>query len=111
MAFRVVRSWGFNYKSQLIWQKSRIATGYWARNRHELVYIATRGDFPCPRPAPHKDSVIEAPTREHSRKPERLQDEIDAAFPGMKKAELFARRQRSGWDAWGNDTEKFEVAG
>lgn len=111
LAFRVVRAWGFKYKTQLVWQKDRISTGYWVRGRHEPVYLCTRGSFRCPPKAPHPDSIIEAPRREHSRKPELLVDQIDKAFPGHRKVELFARRRRDGWDSWGNDVDKFERVG
>lgn len=110
LAFRPLKAWGYSYKTQMVWVKQRIGLGYWARNRHEPIYIATRGDFPCPRPAPHRDSVITAPAREHSRKPPELADEIDARFPGHRKVEIFAREQRPGWDAWGNETDKFASA-
>jgi N6-adenosine-specific RNA methylase IME4 len=31
-------------------------------------------------------------------------------FPDLPKLELFARQQRPGWDAWGNEVNKFENA-
>lgn len=110
-ALEVISGWGFRYVSSLVWVKSRPGTGFWVRNRHELVLIAKRGRFACPRPAPFADSVIEAPTREHSRKPEALQDRIDAIWPGARKLEMFARRARAGWTVWGNDTGRFGPSG
>jgi N6-adenosine-specific RNA methylase IME4 len=110
MAFTILNAWGFTYKSQVVWTKERIGTGYWARNRHELIYIARRGKFPCPRPAMFSDSVMRGQQREHSRKPDALQRTIDLTFPTESKIELFARQQRPGWDAWGNETAKFEEA-
>lgn len=106
-ALQVMAAWGFRYKSQAVWVKSRIATGYWARNRHELLLIGTRGRIPCPKPTLFPDSVIEAPTREHSRKPDIVRERIEAAFPGLSKLEMFARSQREGWAAFGNETNKF----
>lgn len=103
----VLSEWGFTYKSSLVWVKDRIGTGYWARNRHELVLIGRRGKFPLPPACPHADSVLSGGQREHSRKPEALQDQIDAAWPAARKLEMFARRPRLGWDVWGNETEKF----
>lgn len=103
-------AWGFDYVSNLVWIKDRIGTGFWARNRHEHVLILKRGAFPCPSPAPFEDSVIEGGQREHSRKPEDLQDRIDAIWPDLTKIEMFARRQRPGWTTWGNQTEKFNEA-
>ena len=103
----ILNAWGFRYVSQLVWVKSRIGTGFWARNRHEIVLIGKKGKFPCPRPAPFPDSVIEAATREHSRKPDELHKMIDAAWPDARKLEMFARQTRKGWDSFGNETNKF----
>lgn len=107
----ILPAWGFRYVSQLVWIKHRIGTGFWVRNRHEVVLIGKRGAFPCPRPAPFGDSVIEAKAREHSRKPDDLQDRIDVVWPDAVKLEMFARQARFGWQAWGNEVGKFEVAG
>lgn len=104
----IPKAWGFRYVSQLVWVKNRIGTGFWARNRHELVLICKRGKFACPRPAPFADSVITGQQREHSRKPDDLHARIDAAWPDAPKLEMFAREQRPGWDAWGNETGKFQ---
>ena len=39
----------------------------------------------------------------HSEKPPTLQDRIDLIWPEQSKLEMFARRDRSGWDVWGNE--------
>nr|WP_286174232.1 MT-A70 family methyltransferase [Rhodobacter sp. NTK016B] len=106
-ANEVIRAWGFRPKSQVVWVKNKIGTGYWSRNRHELLHIATRGRFPCPRPALFSDSVIEAPRREHSRKPDEIPAIIDERLGDMRRIELFARTARPGWWAWGNEARKF----
>lgn len=41
------------------------------------------------------------PQNVHSRKPETVQDRIEALVDGPY-LELFARRQRAGWDCWGD---------
>lgn len=99
----VMRAWGFRYVSQVVWVKSRIATGYWARNRHEPLLIGTRGRFPCPKPALFGDSVILAPTREHSRKPDEARAVLDAKLGHLRRIELFARSAAPGWTVWGNE--------
>lgn len=106
----VPTAWGFKYVSSLIWNKRRIGTGHWVRNRHEIVIIAKRGKFPCPKPAPFLDSIFDDPRREHSRKPDSLQIRIDEVWPDHAKLEMFARQTRPGWDVWGNQTDKYEVA-
>lgn len=106
-ALHVLRAWGFKYKSQLVWIKDRIGTGYWARNKHEIVLIGRRGAFPCDAPALFPTSIIPGKQREHSRKPEWLHEVIEARHPDMPKLELFARTQRLGWTVLGNQTDKF----
>lgn len=103
----VMRAWGFEYKSQVVWIKDRIGTGYWARNRHELLLIGTRGRFPCPVPALFPDSVIIGQQREHSRKPNYVHQVIDDRLGRLRRVELFARAGRAGWVVWGNETAKF----
>ena len=108
-ACEVIEAWGFKAKSRLVWVKQRIATGYWARNQHEPCIIATRGRFPCPRPALFPTSIIEGAQREHSRKPEWVHQHIDDRLPCTRKLELFGRRQRDGWTVWGNQSDRFDA--
>ncbi len=103
----VLTSWGFQYKSSMVWVKQRIGTGYWVRNRHEYVLVGRRGKFACPSPAPFNDSILDGAQREHSRKPESLQKRIEEVWPETKKIELFARAERQGWDTWGNEVGHF----
>jgi len=77
--------------------------GYWVRIRHELLLIASRGDMPHPAPSARPDSVIEAPRREHSRKPDEVYDLIERMYPVLPRIELFARQARPGWNVWGNE--------
>jgi N6-adenosine-specific RNA methylase IME4 len=102
-AFQVLAAWGFEYKSNAVWVKDKLGLGYYVRNRHELLLIATRGNFPCPQPANRPSSVIEAPRRKHSRKPDEAYEMIERMYPDLPRIELFARQARPGWDAWGNE--------
>lgn len=99
----VLDAWGFTYKSSMVWVKDKIGMGYHARGRHEFILIGTRGTPGTPEPEDRPDSVIEAPRTEHSRKPDRLYEIIETAYPDKKYLELFARRPREGWEAWGNE--------
>ena len=110
LAFRVVKAWGFAYKSQLTWPKNTVAHGYWARGAHEILYICRRGKFPCEMPALFPTSIIPGKARQHSRKPEWVAEVVEKRFPDMPKLELFARTARPGWTALGNQTDKFAGA-
>ena len=100
-ALRVMDGWGFEYKSHFIWGKDRIGTGYWSRNKHELLLIGTRGNIPAPAMGEQWESLIMAPVGEHSAKPDAFYELIEAYFPNLPKIELNARRARPGWDVWG----------
>jgi N6-adenosine-specific RNA methylase IME4 len=96
--------WDVEYKTSIIWVKDRVGTGYWVRSKHETLLLATRGEVPAPAPGMQWTDVIEAKVTEHSTKPEIFAEMIEAYFPIVPKIELFARRRRAGWDAWGNET-------
>jgi N6-adenosine-specific RNA methylase IME4 len=101
-AFRVMKAWGFEYKSHCIWKKDRIGTGYWFRNQHELLLVGIKGDgLPAPAGGTQFPSVIEAPVGRHSEKPNAFYEMIEVYFPTLPKIELNARRHRVGWLPWG----------
>ena len=82
--------------------KHKAATGFWFRNRHELLLLGTRVKVPAPAPGDAWESVIWADVREHSQKPEIFYKMIEAYFPTLPKIELNARGQaREGWESWG----------
>ena len=48
--------------------------------------------------------------RQHSRKPEEAYDLVDALLPShARKADIFSRQVRPGWDSWGDQVDKFEA--
>lgn len=105
-ALFVMREWGFTYKSMAVWVKDRVGTGYWFRNRHEILLVGTRGNVPAPAMGDQFDSVIEAPVGEHSAKPERSLEIVEAYYPNVPKIELNRRGPaRPGWSAWGNEAD------
>jgi N6-adenosine-specific RNA methylase IME4 len=105
-AMDVLKAWGFKYKSHAIWDKVHIGTGYWFRNRHELLLVGTKGDIPAPAMGDQFASVMTIARKEHSAKPEQFLELIEQYFPNLPKIELNRRGPaRPGWDAWGNEAE------
>lgn len=102
-ALNVIAAWGFVYKTHCVWIKDKIGTGYWFRNLHELLLVATRGDMPAPPPSWRLPSVFNEPVGRHSEKPAAFAEFIEAWFPHVPKLEMFARQPRPGWDCWGNE--------
>ena len=103
-ALDVVKAWGFTYKTCMVWAKDKIGMGYYARQQHELLLIATRGAPPTPAPADRPSSVITATRGEHSAKPDEFYAVIERMYPALPKIELFCRSPRDGWSAWGNQS-------
>ena len=101
-AFRVLEAWGFTYKTCMVWVKDKIGMGYYARQKHELLLIATRGNIPTPAPSDRPPSVIEATRLEHSAKPIEFYEAIERMYPTLERLELFSRSPRHGWAVWGN---------
>lgn len=54
-------------------------------------------------------SELEVPglAREHSRKPEEMYQMLERLTPGWRRADLFARQKRSGWESFGRERTKF----
>ena len=110
-ALSVMRAWGFTYKTQAVWDKDRAGTGYWFRNRHELLLVGTRGHVPAPAPGTQWPSVIRERRRKHSVKPEKSYALVEGYFPTLPRIELSAVARRAPvWDAWGAEATTAQPA-
>lgn len=109
---RVMEAWGFRYKSvAFTWAKQnpsglgwKCGLGYWTRGNAEVCLLGTRGN---PRRVSNTvRSLIVAPVREHSRKPDESYQAIEQLLGPVPRVELFARYPRSGWTSWGHLSEE-----
>jgi len=105
-ALEVVRSWDFDYRTCLVWDKLRIGMGNYWRVRHEFLLLGNRGAMPTPETDDLADSIIQEPRGEHSAKPDRFYELIEHLYPDVRYLELFARRRRQGWDVWGDEVSE-----
>lgn len=110
VAIDTMRIWGFQYKSNYVWVKDRIGTGYWVREQHEHLLIGTKGLVPAPAPGENYSSVISAARQEHSRKPFCVYEMIEEMYPSLSRIEMFQRTGASGsyppgWDVWGAESD------
>ncbi len=103
-AFEVAEAWGFTYKTLLTWAKPKMGLGDWLRGKTEHCLMCVRGK-PVVK-LKNQTTLLEAPTREHSRKPEEFYRVVEKLCPGSKM-EMFARSQRKGWTTWGAEEKKF----
>jgi N6-adenosine-specific RNA methylase IME4 len=115
-AIPLIQSWGFRYVTGMPWVKTvpsamtiRTGIGFWFQSATEMVLVGTRGSVSRQGQArmigllTGEPRQFYSPIGRHSAKPEGLQDWIEAEFAGPY-LELFARRERAGWDCWGYDT-------
>ena len=103
-AFGIVKAWGFEYSTMLVWCKAPKGRGLGGTFGISTEYIlfARRGNLRSKER--HWSTWFEAKRGEHSEKPEIVRDIINKCFEG-NKLELFARRKALGWDCWGNEVE------
>lgn len=112
----VMRAWGFEYKSNLVWHKIRLdggsdgrGVGFYFRNVTELLLFGVRGKGArTEAPGRRQVNLLPARKREHSRKPDEFYDVIEACSPGPR-LELFARGPRKSWVGWGNQASDYDI--
>jgi len=102
-AIEVMQAWGYQYKSNAVWDKKIIGLGYWFRGQHELLLVGTKGHFSPPAQELRISSVIESKRTKHSKKPDLIYETLEKMFPAGKFLEMFARDSRDKWTSWGNE--------
>lgn len=109
----VMKAWGFNYKSNIIWHKIRKdggsdgrGVGFYFRNVTEIILFGVRGkNARTLAPGRTQVNYIGTRKREHSRKPDEQYTLIESCSPGPY-LEMFSRGVRKGWSTWGNQAEE-----
>ncbi len=110
-ALDCLTTWGFQYKSLMSWRKTtasgkvRMGTGYWTRSMHEPILVGTIGK---PTKIKAFPSLFDGVAREHSRKPTEFYDLVEKHSAGLRRADIFGRQSRDGWDVFGNESTKFD---
>jgi len=106
---KLFSAWGFEYRTLgFSWIKTNpvnhepfFGVGYYAKINCEVCLMGIKGKM---HPISNKvSSVVIAPRREHSRKPDEVRERIVELFGDLPRIELFARQATPGWDIWGND--------
>jgi N6-adenosine-specific RNA methylase IME4 len=103
-ALELIKAWGFEYKTCMIWVKDKIGMGYYARQKHELLLISSKGRLQLPDESIRPESVFYSDRTEHSEKPGVAFELIEQMYPEYNKLEMFQRKERPGWDGWGDET-------
>ena len=114
-AIQLMDRWGFTFKTSGVWVKRTrkgklsFGTGYCLRSSSEPFLIGTVG---APKFANDVRTVVDGLVREHSRKPDEAYAAADRLAPdARRKADLFSRQVRRGWDCWGDEVARFQPMG
>lgn len=113
----VLKSWGFEYKTNIIWYKirkdggpDRRGVGFYFRNVTEIILFGIKGkNARTLQPGRSQENILVSRKREHSRKPDEQYALIESCSRGPF-LEMFARGTRAGWTAWGNQAEEYVPA-
>lgn len=107
----VMKAWGFQYKTNLIWYKIRKdggpdgrGVGFYFRNVTEIILFGIKGKLRTLKPGRTQVNLFATRKREHSRKPDELYEIVENCSPGPY-LELFARHPRDNWLQWGNEID------
>jgi N6-adenosine-specific RNA methylase IME4 len=111
---QVMESWGFKYKTNLIWYKvrkdggpDRRGVGFYFRNVTEILLFGVKGkNIRTLKPGRTQENIIVKSKREHSRKPDEQYKLIESCSWGPYM-EMFARGNRPDWFCWGNQAEDY----
>ena len=110
----VLSAWGFKYKTNLIWYKTRKdggpdrrGVGFYFRNVTEVLLFGVRGkNARTLKRGRTQENMIVKQKREHSRKPDEQYPLIEACSWGPF-LEMFARGSRENWKCWGNQASEY----
>jgi N6-adenosine-specific RNA methylase IME4 len=107
--FELLQRWGFRYVTCLTWVKPHFGMGNYFRGQTEHVLFGVKGSQMLKR----KDvgTVFHAPRGEggHSSKPVEFYQLVESCSPSPY-LEMFSRREREGWQSWGEDAERVAAA-
>jgi N6-adenosine-specific RNA methylase IME4 len=117
-AFQALDAWNAKFVTSGVWvkrgkgkggQPGKLAfgTGYVLRCASEPFLLAKIGN-----PQTYSKSirtVIEAPRRQHSRKPDEAYHVAETLCGNVPRLDLFSRQSRPGWVNWGNQKDLFDA--
>lgn len=99
---------GYRLHARMVWNKvTGIPAAFTIRFGHDYLLYMYKGKLP---PLARDErgkihSVFTEKVTQHSRKPDVSYEIIERLYPDAKRLEMYARRQRQGWDCWGNEVQ------
>lgn len=104
-AFPLLDQLGSEEKTILTWNKHRMGVGKWLRSKSEYCIMAVKGSPKID--LTNQTTVLDAPAREHSRKPDEFYRMVEGLCLSVRRLDFFSQEKREGWAQFGNDPQKF----
>jgi len=103
----IVESWGLNLLLTGVWEKTYGRSAgmplYGFRWNAEFILVAYKNKPPLWPKRPLIPAVFQAENIRHSVKPDHFYELVEPL--GIPRLDMFARREREGWDVYGNEVE------
>ena len=100
-SFEILKHWGFNYLLTLTWNKNDGLCLFGFHWQTEFILVGTKGKVPIYPKRSAMPSVFTSQSEGHSVKPQVFYDWAETF--GSDRIDIFARKQRFGWDVFGNE--------
>ena len=100
-SFELLNAWGFKYQRTLTWDKKNGMCLFGFHHRTEFVLFGYKGKiemYPKRKTIP---TVFDGKSERHSAKPDEFYQLVQGL--GKNRVDVFARREREGWDVFGNE--------
>ena len=105
---------GYRMHARLVWDKQNgVAPAFSLRYCHEYLLWFYKPKFlPVAEASRGKlGSVLTEKSRQHSRKPNKAYEIVEAWYPSERKMDVFSREKRAGWAQFGDQKEHFNPRG
>lgn len=102
--YRIARAWGFEPVNMLTWCKPGLGVGRFQCNT-EQVLLCRKGSRHGNPFGQTRGTWFTWPRGRHSEKPADFYRKVEAVSPGPY-LEMYARRVRDDWTAWGNEIQE-----
>lgn len=102
-SFNIISSWGFRYQRVLTWDKRNGMCLFGFHHRTEFCLFGYRGKlnmYPRRKAIP---TCFTGKSKRHSAKPDEFYNMVSVFDP--PRLDMFARKERKGWDVFGNEVK------
>ena len=107
-AHEIMKKWGFKKHCIIVWNKNTGVCPFSFQFRNEYCLFGYRGKMNLKKIG--LPTNFSARVREHSRKPDEFYTIYPVQVSHAPMIDIFSREKRIGFDQWGDEIQKFNIA-